>query len=133
MRTAEVAGNLLLCVFALILADDKDPLSSDSAEAGYDSAVVAETPVAVQLAKIVNHQVEIVGKEGSIGMASDLDGLPSGQVRVDSLQLGDLLALELANFSGITDSLDRAKLSKLGNLAVDVGYLLLEVQVVGNW
>jgi len=86
----------------------------------------------VQLAEIVNHQVEIIGEEGSIRMTCDLDGLPGCQVRINPLQFRDLLSLEPTNFSGIIDSLDGTELAKLGYLAVDVGDLLFEIQIAAR-
>jgi hypothetical protein len=45
---AEVAGDLLLGVFALVVGDDEALVRADAAEAGDDGGVVAEAPVAVQ-------------------------------------------------------------------------------------
>ena len=93
MGAAEVAGVPLLERFAFLVAHDHDLVAVELGEAGADGPIVAEELVAVQLDELVEHQVQIVGGHGPVGMPGDLDRLPRLQLAVDLLlQIGQLAA-----------------------------------------
>ena len=56
LRLAEVAGDLLLRVAALLVPDHADRHAAEPAEAGHDGGVVAELAVAVDLDPVLDQR-----------------------------------------------------------------------------
>jgi len=106
MGAAEVTCDLLVGTFAFVLSDEEHSFPADSSESCEDGAVVAEASVSVEFAEVFYHEVKIIGEQGSLGMASDLNGLPGGEAGIDAFELCDLLSLEASNLFGIVDALD---------------------------
>jgi hypothetical protein len=130
MSAAEVAGDFLLCVLAFTLSDNQDSFSCDLAESCDYGPVVTEASVTVKLSEVFYHEVQIVGEKGSVGVASDLNGLPGGKVGIYAFELGDLLSLKPSNLFGIVDSLDGAEPSQLIHLSVEIGYSIFKLEIV---
>jgi len=63
-------------------------------------------------------------------VSSDLDGLPGGEICINSFEQGDLLLEEAANLGGVVNTLNRAEPSQLVHLAVEVGDLLFKTEVI---
>ena len=83
---AEVAGDLLLGGLAFLMPDDHHLVWADPAEPGDDGRVVAEAPIAVQLAEVSAHHFEVVGGLRPFGMPGHPHNVPRAQAGVDLLQ-----------------------------------------------
>jgi len=71
----------LLGVAALLVADYHYRLTIEEAVAAHDGSVVAVGPVAVDFLEIGDESFEVIKGMGTLGMASELDSLPSWSVR----------------------------------------------------
>jgi hypothetical protein len=77
----KVPLELLLGVAALLVADYHYRLTIEEAVAAHDGSVVAVGPVAVDFLEIGDESFEVIKGMGTLGMASELDSLPSWSVR----------------------------------------------------
>ena len=76
----EVPLELLLGVAALLMADYHYRLALEEAVAAHYGGVVTVGPVAVDFLEIGDEPLEVVKGMGTLGMASELDSLPSWSV-----------------------------------------------------
>ena len=79
----EVAFQLFGGVFSLAVADDHEALVVNSPEAAEQSGIVPKGAVAVQLHEVVHHELNVVGCQGTIRVASCLNLLPGRQLGID--------------------------------------------------
>ena len=79
------------------MADDHDFVGVELGPTGPNGPIVAESLVAVQFDEFVEHQFEIVGCHGAIGVPGNLDRLPGLQLAVDPLLHVGQLAPQAAN------------------------------------
>ena len=92
--------------------------------------MIAETPIAVEFAEVLDHHVEVVLQQGPFGMPGHPNGLPGRETGVDPLELRHLLLLQLADLRGVVDPLDGTEASQLADLLIELNDLLLKVQMV---
>ena len=91
--TAGIAGAALFEGFAFLMAHKHHPIGIEFRPAGADGPIVAKELVAVQFNEFVEHQFEVVGGHGPVGVPGDLDRLPRLQLAIDLLlQVGQLAA-----------------------------------------
>ena len=98
MRRAEIAVDALLHVAALLRGDDEHFFAMEAGHAADDGGIIAEAAVAVNLAEIGEHALDVVERLRTLGMARQFSFLPGGVGSVDLssqgfdavLQFGDL-------------------------------------------
>ena len=66
----------LLEVTALLVADERDRLAAERADAGHDGRIVALRPVAVELDEVVTDALEIVERVRPVLVTRELYGMP---------------------------------------------------------
>src|SRR5262249_44801855 len=80
-----------------LMADQHDPVVAQTSKARPQGAIIADRAVAVQLHELVENEVDVVNRLGSIATAGDEDGFPRRQVAVLFLGKTDELAAHTAN------------------------------------
>lgn len=86
---AVIAGDPLLVVAPLLMADDHHLEAIDLGPSGAHRPVVAEVLVAVELDKLLEAEFQVIVGQRPIGAAGHFDRLPGLQVGIDSLlQIG---------------------------------------------
>ncbi len=132
VRTAEVERHALLRRATLPVPDEQEPPLPDPREPGQDCLVVAEHLVAVELDEVVQDLLDVVGDDGSVRVARDVDPLPGRQVRVDPLDLGREALLERVDLAGEIEVRALVDLLELGQLGLDLADRALERHPAGG-
>ena len=90
---AEIGGHLLLNVTPLVLAHDHHAFTADLPHTRDNGPVVTKATVSMQFAEVLDHETQVVLKQGALGVTGYLHGLPGGEVIVDMPQFGQLIFL----------------------------------------
>src|SRR4029079_2401165 len=90
-RHPEVAVDLLLGVAPLLLADHHARLAVEAGETADDRRIVGVCAIAVQLAELGEHAVDVIARVRTLRMPRDLRDLPRTELAVDVLR--ELLTL----------------------------------------
>ena len=101
MRAAEVAGDFFLRRSAFLVPDDHDLVRADPAEARDDRRVVAEASIAVQLAEIVAHHLDVVRCLRALWMPRHQHDVPRRQILVQLLKQALAIGLEAGQLVGV--------------------------------
>ena len=111
VRHAEVSPRPFVDVASLLLADDRDRLAAEAAQAGHERRILGAGPVTVQLHEVLEETLDVVEGVRTLGMARQVDGPPDLLVRrlgLDPVELF-LQALELAGEPGAAEERQAAQ------------------------
>src|SRR5262249_39516225 len=117
---------------SLLLTKKHDAKVTQAGKASSDRPVVAEGPVAMQFADLLEGQVEVVKGLWPLRMPGHLDGLPGRQVTVDLPLEVDQLAADATHFLDAADRLARPGLEARKEFLHLVN-LLLEGETRQRW
>ncbi len=117
------------------MPDEHDLVAAKACQATANRLVVAEAPVAVDLAEFAANHLDVVFEERPLRMPRHLDNLPGGEILIGFAEKGGVVVAELTEFTGVVELLLGLERLQFLNLLFELGQGFLKLQQVpeGRW
>ncbi len=129
---AEVVPDATLGIRALLMADHDHRAPAEAAEPAHDGLVLGEIAVAGQRREVLDQGLHIVETMRPLWVAGDLCLLPGRELSIGIEERRPRLLLELLNLFGNRHAPSPSRAFSSRDLAFELGYRLLEVEIGAN-